>query len=80
MRISTISELVLFLQRLEESSISFKLARYLEDSVSIRIVVPGERWEVDINQEGEVQVEIFRSSGDIFDCTKLDELFRNFSD
>jgi len=80
MRLSTIHELVHFLQSLKEASISFKLDHYLDDSISIIITVPGERWEVDINQEGEIQVEIFRSDGELFDASMIDELFRRFTD
>ena len=80
MNYSTIGELVDLLQKLKDANISFKLDHYLGDSISIIIAVPGERWEVDINRDGEVQIEIFRSQGELFDASMLDELFKNFAD
>ena len=80
MRISTINELVHLLRKLKEANIYFELDHYLDDSISIKIAVPGEKWEVDIDREGEVQVEIFRSDGEIFDGTMIDDLFKKYTD
>ena len=44
------------------------------------VVVPGQRWEIEVNSEGCVEVEVFKSDGRIQGEEMLDELFRDFSD
>jgi hypothetical protein len=39
------------------------VTRYREDGVSIIANVPGERWEIDVLEDGEVVVEIYKSQG-----------------
>jgi len=46
----------------------------------VEIAVPGERWEVEFLVDGSIDVEIFRSSGDIMSADALDDLFARFSD
>ncbi len=79
-RISTLADFIRLLNKFEDGKISFKLDKYLADSISIIIAIPGERWEVDINQKGEVQVEKFKSNGEIFEASMIDELLKDFSD
>ena len=80
MTITTIGDFINLLNKLEIANISFKLDKYLGDAVSIIITVPGERWEVDIDRNGDVQLEVFRSDGEIFDASKFAEVFCRFSD
>jgi hypothetical protein len=80
MTITTINELIQFLKHLESKKIYYSLTRYLEDSLSIAVVVPGERWEIDINQRNEIQIEIFKSNGEIYNSSMLQILFDKFSD
>jgi hypothetical protein len=44
------------------------------------VTVPGERWEIELLQTGEVEIEVFRSSGEIRDVHALNDLFARFSD
>ena len=80
MTITTISEFIQFLKELESKRIFYSLSKHLDDSVSITAAVPGERWEIDVNQQGEVQIEILKSNGEIYGSSKLQYLFDNFSD
>lgn len=68
------------LQRLEAAKIHFRLARNLEDAVTIEVAVPGERWEIDCYANGRIDVEIFKSDGTLRDASALEDLFRAFSD
>lgn len=68
------------LSRLEAAKIHFTLARNQEDAVSVEVVVPGQRWEIDCYSDGKIDVEIFRSDGAIRDASAIDELFHDFSD
>ncbi len=68
------------LQKLDSHKISYSISRYLNDSISICVAVPGQRWEIDINSSGEIQIEIFTSCGEIYDSNKIEVLFEQFSD
>lgn len=79
------NKLISFLNRLEESKISYKLFKSRDFSITVMLYVPGERWEVDfIFENGDVcsdiWVEKFKSDGNILDEKELDVLFRDFSD
>jgi hypothetical protein len=52
-----------FLRRLTEARIPYTLRHSRDDAVMVEVVVPGERWEVDFLEDGDVDVEVFRSSG-----------------
>ena len=69
-----------FLHRLDAAKIHYILGHYRDDAVSVKIAVPGERWEVDFLDDGSVDVERFASNGEIYDESMLDELFAKYSD
>ena len=78
--IETIEKFVKLLDELEAAHIFFRLQRNSTVGISIEVVVPGQRWEIDVLDDGEVAIEIFRSDGKIFDEAKLEELFREWRD
>jgi hypothetical protein len=45
-----------------------------DDAIAIEVTVPGERWEIEWLESGDIEIEIFRSSGEIFDDQALSEL------
>ena len=67
-----------FLRKLEENKIYYKLNR-IRESILVEIAVPGERWEVEFFENGEIQVERFISNGEITGEESLDLLFNQFS-
>ncbi len=67
-------ELIEFLERLENENIYYRLNK-VRDSVMTEIAVPGERWEVEFFADGHIEIEKFRSDGEILDETALDTLF-----
>ena len=73
-RLEAILEL---LGRLEGANICCSLAHNQEDAISVMVVVPGARWEIDFYLNGRTDVEIFRSDGTIHDLGKVEELFRD---
>ncbi len=73
-------KLLAFLRRLEDAKISHQLADYREEAVSVIVRAPGEYWEVDFLEDGEVEVERFRSNGHIDEESALTELFQLCSD
>ncbi len=70
-----------FIYQLENAKIAFSLQHYREDAaVSVVVAVPGERWEVDFLNDGRVDVECFRSDGEIHYESVLSEWIARFSD
>ena len=73
------SKLIAFLERLEEAKIAYTLGHFSYDAIMVTIVVPGEHWEVDFLDDGEIYVERFAGNGKIYDESVLEELFANHS-
>ncbi len=69
-----------FLAQLRQKRIHFELASYRENAIMILASVPGERWEIEFLENGQVEVEIFKSDGQIYDSNVFAELFTKFSD
>ena len=63
-------ELIKFLDILEENKIYYKLNK-VRDAIMVEIAVPGERWEVEFFQNGDIVVEKFISQGKIYDKSEL---------
>ncbi len=70
-----LSKLTHFLDRLDEADVHYTLSSIREGAILVGATVPGEHWEVEFMADGEVEVEVFRSSGDIEDESNLDALF-----
>ena len=63
------------LNRLSAAHIPYTLRHSRADAVMIEVAVPGERWEIDFLEDGEVEVEVFRSGGDVAaDAGQIDQL------
>jgi hypothetical protein len=69
-----------FVRRLEEAHFGYHLTLIRPEAVCVEIAVPGERWEVEFMEDGEIQIERFRSSGEIADEQSLEVLFSKFAD
>ncbi len=79
MKIET-DNLHLLLNRLRRAKIHHVVRHDREGAVTIDVAVPGERWELDILEDGTVEIEMFKSDGTIHGESKLQELFTMFSD
>jgi hypothetical protein len=82
--IPVFDNLIDFLDKLSQSKIHYNLSYHLPQAISVLITVPGERWEVDFHQDGEIQIEAFRAYTDVVSEKEgealLEDLFRRFSD
>ncbi|MGH9717249.1 MAG: hypothetical protein ACRD4R_11055 [Candidatus Acidiferrales bacterium] len=76
---ATISELLIFLERLKAARIYYSLSDPIEGAVTVEISVPGERWEIEFHQDGQINVEVFVSSKGVQGPELVDDLFRRFS-
>lgn len=79
MKSSGFNKLVLFLQNLEQQSISYTLAHHRDEAIMATVALPGERWEIEFFSDGLVEVEKFVSSGEIAQEEALGELLDRHS-
>jgi len=61
------------LRRLEDAKIHFTLGRYREDTVLVTLTLVGERVEVDVFEDGHMEVSRFPGSEDIVGGAELVE-------
>jgi hypothetical protein len=72
---------------LERLRNSFAKANIAYDERTVRdgyqmleVAVPGQRWEIEVDLEGNIEFEVFRSSGEIFDEKELVDAIAKFAD
>ncbi len=75
-----LKEFINFLNKLEESSIFYKLNKVRNESIMVEVAVPGQRWEIEFMEDGTVDIEKFISDGNYYDVKELESLFKDFSD
>ena len=75
-----LSNLLEFLNKLEEKNIYYQLNKIREEAIMVEVVVPGQRWEIEFLDDGTVDVEKFISDKDFYDESELNGLFREFRD
>lgn len=56
---------------LRSNEIHFSMASYRDGSIMFLATIPGERWEIEVFADGSVELEVFRSGGDIYDADQL---------
>ena len=72
----TIDDLMKLLEELDRLNAYYNLRRTRDDAISIDIATPGARWEIDFLPNERIDVEIFRSDGEMYDESKLVEFFK----
>jgi hypothetical protein len=77
---SELSELTDLLDRLDAAEIHYTLSSVREGALMVGIDVPGEHWEVEFMDSGDIEIEIFRSDGQIFDFSIIEDLFERDED
>jgi hypothetical protein len=70
---SSFGKLIQFLERLERDHIWYRL-EHVRESIMVIVTVPGQRWEVEFFEDGDVEVERFCSSGKIEGEETLEQL------
>jgi hypothetical protein len=65
---------------LEAAGIHYTVAKYRYDGVSLCATVPGERWEIDVLEDGTVDFERFVTSGGVTGADELRQFITRFSD
>jgi len=71
-----LSTLTDFLDRLDEEDIRYSLSSIREGAVLVHCApADEERWEIEFSADGDVEVEIFKSNGDLYNEAALEDLF-----
>src|SRR5256885_733912 len=65
-------------RQLKSAAISYIDCVRRDGALSLDAVVPGERWEIDVLDDSSVEIEVFKSDGEIYDESKINELVRRF--
>ena len=76
-------KLTVFLDELNSRNIHFNLEYKRSGYVMVCIAVPGQRWEVEFDHTGNVEVEVFKSGGPnagLEGEEAIDRLFKEFSE
>jgi hypothetical protein len=78
---SDLSELTKLLDRLDEAEIHYTLASVSEGAIMVSIDAPGEEhWEVEFMSDGDIEIEVFKSDGQVFDYSIIEDLFEDDDD
>lgn len=77
---SSLKKLLDFLNKLDEYGLGYAMEHNREDTVTVFIAVPGERWEVDFRADGEVEIEVFYSGAEDEEREGEEALDRLFAD
>jgi hypothetical protein len=73
-------KLLALLERLDEAKIPYQLRHSRDDALMVIAFAPGQYWEIEFIEDGEIEIERFRSDGHIDDASVLEELFALWSD
>jgi hypothetical protein len=68
------------LAQLEAAKIHFTLTRVRDETVMIEAHVPGRHYEIEVFADGEIEVEVYKSDGQIGGQDFVDELLRDYSE
>ncbi len=71
--------LTTFLKHLETANLHYTLASHRDDTIMVLVTVPGERWEIEFFGDGSVEIERFRSNGEIGGEESLQELLTTYA-
>jgi len=77
---SDLSELTDLLDRLDAAEIQYTLSSVSEGSIVVGIDVPGEHWKVEFMDDGDIDVEIYKGDGQVFDYSIIEDLFEEDDD
>jgi hypothetical protein len=76
MKANQFSKLLAFLERLDKAKVPYDMRHSREDAIMVVAFAPGQYWEIDFLEDGEIEIERFTSNGHIDDDESiLNDLF-----
>ena len=71
----TFGHMLAVLNRLAAARIPYTIRHSRDDGIMAEVTVPGERWEIDFLDDGDIDIEVFRSTGGVTDDDgRIDQL------
>lgn len=61
------------LRSLDADRITYRLSRPRDEAVMVEAAVPGERWEIEVFEDGHVEFERFVSTGHVGNFAELEQ-------
>jgi hypothetical protein len=80
MNANQFSRLLAFLERLDRARIAYSMRHSRDDALMVIAFAPSEYWEIEFLEDGDIEIERYRSNGHIDDESVLEELFALWSD
>lgn len=80
MKADPFAKLMALVRELEAAQISFRVTHHRYDGITIEATVPGERWEIDVLEDGDVDFERFVSTGGVQSEDVLAEFIARFAE
>ena len=74
-----LDKLLSLTESLEKNQIHYRLNKVRPGFIMIEIAVPGERWEVEVAEDGSVEIEKFKRDGVLYDESEWETLLSDFS-
>jgi hypothetical protein len=68
------------LEQLDAAKIHYTLSRVRGETIMVEAHVPGRHYEIEVFADGHVEVEVYKSDGQIGGQEAVDDLVREFSD
>ena len=65
MKVDPFARLLEIIRALEDARIHYRVTHNRHDGITIEAAVPGERWEIDVLADGEVDFERFVTAGGV---------------
>jgi len=75
---ATITDVLSLTARLDAARIFYCLSNPTRGAIMVSVCVPGERWEIEFHEDGEIGVEIFVSRGGVRGAGLIEDLFQRF--
>jgi len=69
-----------FLNRLDALKVRYAVSKIRAVAILVEVFAPGEHWEIEFMDDGQMEIERYRSSGDIGDESELAELWALLDD
>jgi len=79
MKENQFARLLALLNRLDQAKIPYKMRHSRLDAIMIVAFAPGQYWEIELLQDGDIDIERYRSNGHIDDESVIEQLFALWS-
>lgn len=71
-QVNAMEKLLDFIYKLQQKKYAYRLD-CVRDAIMVEVYIPGEHWEVEFFADGNVEVEVFRSEGDVKGYEEADQ-------